>query len=84
MIRILSAAALVLAALAFGGRPAQAYGDAPWCAVTNNTGDMHWECEYWSVEACQPHVIAGNRGFCNENPWYKGPARRAPPRHRRH
>lgn len=72
----------VLAVMTFGGRSASAYGDAPWCAVTNNTGDMHWECEYDSIEACRPHVIAGNRGFCNENPFYHGPVKRGPtPRH---
>jgi hypothetical protein len=51
-------------------RPAQAYGDAPWCAVINlGTGDVVWECEYRTAEECAPHVLAGNRGFCNVNPY---------------
>jgi hypothetical protein len=85
MIRILCAAIAVLAVLAFGGSSAQAYGKHPWCAVTNDTGDMNWDCEYDSIETCRPHVLAGNRGWCNENPYYKGPAKRPPPpRHRRY
>ncbi len=51
-----------------------AYGDAPWCAVVSlGTGEMHWGCYYRTVEECQPHVIAGNRGFCNLNPYGPGP-----------
>jgi hypothetical protein len=85
MMRILFVAAAVLAGLAFGGRSAQAYGEHPWCAVTNDTGDMHWDCQYDSIETCRPHVLAGNRGWCNENPYYKGPVKRSPPpRHRRY
>jgi hypothetical protein len=61
---------------------------APWCAVTNQGfGDMHWDCQYQTVEQCTPHVLSGNRGFCNENPYYTGPshpARRASRRHRVH
>lgn len=80
MLRILMATAAVLAVISFAGRPAQAYGDAPWCAVYNiGWGAVHWECEYWSIEACRPHILAGNRGFCNPNPRYHGRMR-----HRRH
>ncbi len=89
MLRMPSAAAAVLVAflvvMAFAARPALAYGDHPWCAVTSGGFDVHWECEYDSIEACRPHVIAGNRGFCNPSPYYQAaPKRRAPPRkHRR-
>ncbi len=49
------------------------YGDAPWCAVINlGTGDMVWQCYYRSVEECAPNVVAGNRGFCNLNPYWTG------------
>jgi Protein of unknown function (DUF3551) len=90
MLRIVSAAAAgllaVLAVMVCGGQPALAYGEHSWCAVYNmGWGDEVWECTYDSIEACRPNVIAGNRGFCNENPWYKGPAKRsAPRRQRRH
>ena len=66
--------------------PSYAYGDAPWCAVVNiGTGEMYWDCQYQTFDACWPNVIAGNRGFCNVNPTYK-PAVAAPATHhvRRH
>jgi len=72
MTRIISAAALAIA-LASAPAPAQAYNDAPWCAVINTGLDVHWECQYSTFEACYPNVIAGNRGFCNQNPAYQGP-----------
>ena len=88
MIRIIAIAALAFAAfaiLAIGPRPAQAYNDAPWCAVINTGMDVHWDCQYASFEQCYPNVLAGNRGFCNENPAYEGaaePRRKAARRHR--
>jgi hypothetical protein len=63
------------------------FGDAPWCAVTDSgVGNMEWDCEYGTVEACAPNVIAGNRGFCNRNPYWVGgpPPRFAPYTHVRH
>jgi len=58
------------------------YGDAPWCAVINvGTGEMYWDCQYQTFEACAPNVIAGNRGFCNVNPTYR-PAAAVPANHR--
>jgi len=88
MIRVLLAAAAILSVMvlvmALGGRPALAFGDAPWCTVTREGPGVHRECVYQSIEACRPHVIGGNRGFCDQNPYYKGPAKRgSAPRHRR-
>jgi hypothetical protein len=46
-------------------------GDAPWCAVVNiGNGEIEWDCHYQTVEQCAPNVVAGNRGFCNLNPYY--------------
>jgi len=57
---------------------AQTYGDAQWCAVTSPTdGTIKWDCEYRSVEECRPHVLAGDRGFCNVNPYWTGSYRPA-------
>jgi hypothetical protein len=76
MTRIVPPIALALAAAATmlcAGLPAaraQYYGDAPWCAVMElGEGDVQWDCEYNSVEACVPNVLAGNRGFCELNPY---------------
>ena len=76
MIRIIAIAAFafaVFAISAIGPRPAQASSNAPWCAVTNQGLDVHWDCQYTTFEQCYPNVIAGNRGFCNQNPAYEGP-----------
>jgi hypothetical protein len=72
MIRILLAAGIVIAA-AFAPPPAQA-AEAPWCAVVNmGFGGVYWDCQYATIEACVPNVLAGNRGVCNPNPAYNGP-----------
>ena len=81
MLRILCATTLLIAATSFIQRPALAY-EAPWCAVINQGRDAHWDCQYRSIEECVPNVIAGNRGFCNQNPAYHGTERREPPAHR--
>ena len=84
MKRILLTAAAAMLAMTAAQLPAQAYGEKPWCAVTNGGGDVRTECEYNSVEECAPNVIAGNRGSCAPNPYYTGPSRAAPAsRHRK-
>ena len=59
------------AAVGFVGlQPAKA-SNAPWCAVTNyGNGSMYWDCQYSSIEQCRPNVLAGNRGWCNPNPYF--------------
>lgn len=54
------------------GRAQAAYGQAPWCAVINlGTGEIYWDCQYATFESCVPNVLAGNRGFCNVNPYWQ-------------
>ena len=49
------------------------YGPAPWCAVVSiGTGGVYWDCQYASAAQCAPNVVAGNRGFCNPNPYFAG------------
>ena len=70
--------AALAAATSFGTSPSQAFGDAPWCAVINiGAGTVYWDCQYRTVEECVPNVLAGNRGFCNLNPW-PGPSQVVP------
>jgi Protein of unknown function (DUF3551) len=85
ILRLALGAAALAAALGFDVPASHAFGEAPWCAVMPvGAGDLIWDCEYNSVEACAPNVIAGNRGFCNENPAWQGVAPRAEvPRHHR-
>jgi hypothetical protein len=63
---IIFAPAVVIALLIFGPRPAKAY-EAPWCAVIS---EGYWDCQYRSIEECRPNVLAGNRGWCNPNPYF--------------
>lgn len=72
MLRIAIGIAGVLAALCWDMPSSQAMvGDAPWCAVIAiGNGEVEWDCQYQTIEQCQPNVVAGNRGFCNLNPYY--------------
>ena len=81
MSRILCAAMVSIAVFAFEQLHAEAH-EAPWCAVINTGMDVHWDCQYQSFEQCYPNILAGNRGFCNQNPAYHGPERRAYPSRR--
>jgi hypothetical protein len=48
-------------------------GNAPWCAMVNTGFDnVDEKCVFQTFEACRPFVLAGNRGFCEENPRYTG------------
>ena len=68
-----------------GPASAQIRGNAPWCAVISlGYGSVVWDCQYASIEACRPNVIAGNRGFCNRNPGYEGPVEPVRKRAKRH
>jgi hypothetical protein len=72
----------VAAALLLDVRPSQAY-QGPWCAGTNRGGSTFtYNCSMRTLEQCIPEVIAGNRGFCSPNPYYRGPEA-APPRGKR-
>ncbi len=93
MTRIALALASLAAIVFFTVAPAKAqtYGNAPWCAVRElGTGEVQWDCEYYSAAECAPTVVAGNRGFCNVNPYLPyaaGPGPRplrARPHRRRH
>jgi hypothetical protein len=73
---LMIAAAGVATAMCFGVPESQAgtYGNAPWCAMPNTgTGEGVLYCYYRTVEECVPHVLAGNRGTCGQNPYLRGP-----------
>jgi Protein of unknown function (DUF3551) len=73
MVRIIVAAVVALGAVVIGLQPAKAY-EAPWCAVISmGDGDVHWDCQYRSIEECRPNVLAGNRGWCNPSPYFVAP-----------
>jgi hypothetical protein len=69
MTRFILPATAALAGMFFGLQPVKA--QAPWCAViTIGEDSVIWDCRYRSVEECRPNVLAGNRGFCNPNPYF--------------
>jgi Protein of unknown function (DUF3551) len=77
MMRRILLTAAAAAALCFSASSSQAQysGVARWCAVISiGTGSVHWDCQYNTVEACVPNVLAGNRGFCQLNPYYGHPS----------
>jgi hypothetical protein len=84
MFRAIFSVTAVLAALLFVAQPASAdYYGAPWCAViAMGDGDMQWDCEYRTIEECRPNVLAGNRGWCNPNPYW--PVEQQRPHRKRH
>jgi hypothetical protein len=65
----------VAAALLLDVRESQAYyGQGPWCAGQNRGGSTFtYNCSMRTLEQCVSDVIAGNRGFCSPNPYYRGP-----------
>jgi hypothetical protein len=74
----------VAAALLLDVRASQAYyGQGAWCAGQNRGGSTFtYNCSMRTLEQCVSEVIAGNRGFCSPNPYYRGPEA-APPRGKR-
>ena len=69
IIRSVLAIAVVTAALCLTVPASRA--DAPWCAVVSlGNGNAYWDCRYRTIEECTPNVLGGNRGFCNQSPWY--------------
>ena len=83
MTRLMFTVSVALVGMSFNLQPANAY-TAPWCAVISlGTGSVYWDCQYSSLEQCVPNVLAGNRGFCNHNPYFANayqPAERRRPR----
>jgi len=68
MIRIVIGTVATLAGVAFAPSSAKAF-EAPWCAVTSKgNGNAYWDCQYGSIEQCQPNVVGADRGWCNPNP----------------
>ena len=67
----------IAAAILFDVHPSGAY-QGPWCAVENIGQDVRYDCSMRTLEQCVSLIIAGNRGFCNPNPYYRGLKRLRP------
>jgi hypothetical protein len=69
-ILIVTAAVLLLCTVGDGEAY---YGYGPWCAVQSiGFGTVIENCSMQSFEQCRLEVIAGNRGFCQPNPYWAG------------
>jgi hypothetical protein len=56
-----------------GGRPLGSGYQGRWCAQENiGGGAVQEDCSFDSFEACRRLVIQGNRGFCGQNPAFRG------------
>jgi hypothetical protein len=72
MMRTIFVAAAALASVSFSPGYAESAA-APYCAVINlGTGSVYWDCQYSSFDDCyrRGNILAGNRGFCNQSPYY--------------
>src|SRR4030095_15435442 len=71
MTRSILLAGAALISISIGSPNAEA-SQAPWCAVITIGEDaVYWDCRYRSFAECQPNVLAGNRGFFNQSPYYR-------------
>lgn len=69
MARFLVIAATCAAAMLLGTSSSQAYGNAPWCAVVSvDRESVVEQCSFKDFESCRQEVVAGNRGYCTDNP----------------
>jgi hypothetical protein len=79
-VSFLTAALVVFAPISLCAGPASAdaldavFGtrhpyEGPWCAYMNTgAGRVEEDCTIESLAVCRQMVIAGNRGFCTQNP----------------
>jgi hypothetical protein len=74
VMRSIVAAFVFAAAMGSSVTSGHAFGDARWCEVKNLGSDVVWDCEYRTIGDCASHVIAGERSFCNINPYWRDSA----------
>src|SRR5262249_38189251 len=70
--RLMLIVATVAVAMLLDLRVSQAT-QMPWCAGTTKGDFFSYNCTLPTYEMCVQEVIAGNRGFCGPNPYYRGP-----------
>jgi hypothetical protein len=70
------ALAAAVAALCLNIRASHAdqNGDSRWCHVTDKGDVMSRDCDYESIDECQPAIVNGGGGYCAINPyWHPNP-----------
>ncbi len=75
MTRLIWTGAVFIAVMAFAGAPARAQiHQGPWCSqVPTSGGEIAEDCEWDTLAQCRQAITGGNRGFCTQNPNWKGP-----------
>jgi hypothetical protein len=79
MLRIVLMTA-ILAGLHFADSSLAQIVEGPWCAIRNFGSDISEDCQFRSLEECRVTVIAGFRGFCNQNPRWQSELAKPRPR----
>ena len=71
MMRTILLAAAALASVSFSPGHAESAA-APFAVIELGTGSVYWDCQYSSFDDCyrRGNILAGNRGFCNQSPYY--------------
>jgi hypothetical protein len=72
IVRVTFAIAATAAAMLLNVPAANAAYDGPWCSVEIGRGSGYYNCRMRSFEECRLEVVAGNRGFCTQNPNWPG------------
>ena len=66
-------AAMTIGDMSFNARSVQA-AEGPWCAlIAVAQGAVYEDSPIPHIRSCRSVVLAGNRGFCNQNPRWTGP-----------
>jgi hypothetical protein len=72
---ILALVATVVA-LCLNTRASHAFqtGESHWCHVQDKGDVISWDCDYDSIDECQPVIVNGGGGYCAINPtWHPEP-----------
>jgi hypothetical protein len=72
IMRVTLAFALAAAAMLLNPPAANAVYQGPWCSVETGRGSGYYNCRMRTFEECRLEVVAGNRGFCTQNPNWPG------------
>jgi len=70
----------ILAGVHFAGSSLAQIAGGPWCTIRNFGSEIYEDCQFRTLEECRVTVIAGFRGFCNQNPRWQSETAKPRPR----
>jgi hypothetical protein len=69
---LVSAIAAAVAAGALASAATTGYAaEQPWCVIYGGAQGDFTNCQMRTFDECRQEMIAGNRGSCFPNPWYR-------------